>query len=194
MKTNKFFKSMFALFAILTVIGVRAAASDTYTLDPVHSWAMFKVRHLGIGYVWGSFTGISGTITYDKKNVKNNKVEITIKTASVNTFNDTRDADLRSDNFFNVEKFPDMTFKSRSVSKLKDGRYSLKGDFTLLGVTKPITITAAILGEGKDPWGNHRAGFDSSFSINRSDYGMNKMIPAAGDKVLITLNFEGIYK
>lgn len=171
-----------------------AKAADTYTVDPVHTSAMFKVGHLGIGFVRGAFTDVAGTVTYDKKNAAGNSVTITIKTESVNTFNADRDTHLRSEDFFDTAKFPEMSFTSKSFKKIKDGQFEVTGDFTLHGVTKTITVQANVLGEGDDPWGSYRAGFETAFTIKRSDYGMDKMIPAAGDKVEITLVVEGIKK
>lgn len=181
-----------ALAALIASARPAAAAADTYAVDPVHSSALFKVGHLGISFVRGAFTDISGTVKYDKKNPANNFVEITIKTDSVNTFNADRDTHLRSDDFFDTAKYPDMSFKSKSFKKMKNGKFQVTGNFTLHGVTKTITVQAEVTGEGGDPWGNHRAGFETAFAIKRSDYGMDKMIPAAGDKVLITLVVEGI--
>lgn len=193
-KTKSMHILILALAAFLAVVQPAAAAAEVYTADPVHSSALFKVGHLGIGFVRGAFTDISGTVKYDKKNPANNFVEITIKTHSVNTFNADRDTHLRSADFFDVEKFPSMSFKSKSFKKMKNGKFQVTGNFTLHGVTKTITVQADVVGEGDDPWGNHRAGFESTFSIKRSDYGMDKLIPAAGDKVIITLVVEGIAK
>ena len=187
-------KGFYTLALVLCAVlaGSSAHAADTFKVDAVHSFAQFKVGHLGIGYVLGAFTDISGTIAYDKQSVDGNSVEITIATESVVTDNEDRDAHLRTDDFFHVEEYPQMSFKSTKFKKLEDGKYEVTGDFTLHGTTKSITVVAHVIGEGDDPWGNYRAGFETAFTIKRSDYGMTKMMPAAGDKVWITFNVEGI--
>ena len=171
-----------------------ASAADTYQIDPVHSFANFSIGHLGIGLVRGFFSDIAGTIVFDGKDASKDAVEVTIKTASVNTHVDKRDEDLRSPNFFEVEKYPTMTFKSTKIAK-KDRSYSVTGDFTLHGVTKTITVTAKHLGAGKDPWGGFRAGFAADFTIKRSDYGMKyDPPPAIADTVDISVAFEAVKK
>lgn len=174
---------------------VLAVQVETYNLDPVHSFSFFKVGHLGIGSVIGSFSDMSGTVVLDQDNPSNSSVDVVIKTASVNTHNDQRDADLRSEDFFDVKKYPTMEFKSTNVVKLDDGSYNVTGNFTLHGVTKSITVNAKMVGRGNDPiTGGIRGAFEAAFSIKRSDYGMTYMIPAAGDKVDITLTYEGVLK
>jgi polyisoprenoid-binding protein YceI len=191
MKHNKLTMAILMALAVFAA-SAPAHAADTYKIDAVHSFAIFKVGHLGVGYVRGGFTDIAGSIAYGKDTEAGSLVEITIATNSVNTHNKDRDAHLRTDDFFDVEKYPEMSFKSKSFKKLETGKYQVTGDFTLHGVTKTITVTADVTGEGDDPWGNYRAGFETSFTIMRSDYGMDKQIPAAGDKVWITLNIEAI--
>jgi len=183
-----------ALIVALTLAATPGAAraADSYKVDPAHSFALFKVGHLGVSFVHGSFTGISGKIIYDKKDIKGNFVEIVVGVDSVNTNNADRDAHLKRDDFFHAEKYPTMSFKSKRFKKLEGEKYEVTGDFTLHGVTKTITVIAEVTGEGKDPWGGVRAGFETAFTIKRSDYGMDKNIPAAGDKVWVTLNVEGI--
>jgi polyisoprenoid-binding protein YceI len=173
---------------------VLAVQTETYDIDPVHSFACFKVGHLGVGSVHGCFTDISGAVVVDESSDAGSSVNVVIQTTSVNTFVAQRDEHLRTADFFDVANFPTMEFKSREVVKLDGGAYRVTGDFTLHGVTNSIRVDARMVGRGDDPMGNTRGAFESSFSINRSDYGMDKMIPAAGDKVEITLAFEGILK
>lgn len=179
---------------LLTATMGLAVQTEMYDLDPAHSFACFKVGHLGIGSVHGCFTDLSGAVAVDASNDSNSSVNVVIQTASVNTFNAQRDEHLRTADFFDAAKYPTMEFKSTNVVKLDDGKYRVDGDFTLHGVTKSISVDARMTGRGDDPWGNTRGAFESAFSINRSDYGMTNMIPAAGDEVDITLAFEGILK
>ncbi|MFA6448065.1 MAG: YceI family protein [bacterium] len=202
MKKNHLFKAQiiftaFMLVAATHVLSAPAAKSakpgpDTYKIDPVHTTAFFKVGHLNIGFVRGGFTDISGTVAFDKKNTALNSVSMTINVASIFTNNAQRDTHLKSPDFFDADKYPTMSFKSKTVTHVRGNLYKVTGDFTLHGVTKSITVAAQKLGEGKDPWGGYRAAFESSFNIRRSDYGMTKEIPAAGDLVEITLIVEGV--
>jgi len=186
--------AVIVLAAGLVLGGERARAADTFQIDPVHSFASFSVGHLGrIGLVRGFFSDISGTITFDAKDAAKDAIEVTIKTASVNTHADKRDEDLRSGNFFEVAKFPTMLFKSTSIAR-KGDHYTVTGDFKLLGVTKRITVPARHLGEGKDPWGGYRAGFAADFSIKRSEFGMKYELPDTSDKVDISVAFEAVKK
>ena len=178
----------------LAVASVNSPAADTYQVDAVHSSALFKVRHLGISNVTGGFTDIAGTISADKKNPEKSTVEITIQTASVDTHNNMRDNDLRSPNFFDAQKYPAMSFKSTKVKKLSASKYEVTGNFTLHGVTKTIKVRVDFLGEGKGMKGETRAGFETAFTIKRSDYGMKSDIPIVGDDVQITLSVEAARK
>ena len=182
-----------AALALLVSTG-SAGAADTYQIDPVHSFASFSIGHLGIGLVRGFFSDIAGTIVFDEKDAAKDVIEVTIKTASVNTHVDKRDEDLRSANFFEVQKYPTMTFKSTKITK-KGAAYAVTGDFTLHGVTKTITVTAKHLGAGKDPWGGFRSGFAADLTIKRSDYGMKyDAPPAIADNVDISVAFEAVKK
>ncbi len=166
------------------------AATETYTVDATHSAALFKVKHFGISLVAGRFTDISGTNVVDRDDPSKSSVEVVIKTTSVNTDVEERDKHLRSADFLDVEKFPVMSFKSKQVKKLKDNVGEITGSFTLHGVTKIITTEVTFLGETDVPWGQHRAGFKTSFVIKRTDYGMDKLPGPVGDKIQITLLVE----
>jgi polyisoprenoid-binding protein YceI len=186
--------AVIAAAAGLMLAGGTARAADTYQIDPVHSFASFSIGHLGIGLVRGFFSDIAGTIVDDEKDAGKDAVEVTIKTASVNTHVDKRDEDLRSPNFFDVQKYPAMTFKSVKVVR-KGIQYTVTGDFTLHGVTKRITVTAKHMGAGKDPWGGFRTGFAADFTIKRSDFGMTyDAPPAIADTVDISVSFEAVKK
>ena len=168
------------------------AAVEKYIVDVTHSAALFQVRHFGVSFVSGRFTDISGTIDVDRKNLSNSSVEIVISTASVNTDLEERDKHLRNADFFDVQKYPIMRFKSSNIKKITDTAGEVTGSFTLHGVSKTITMMVTFLGEFDVPWGQHRAGFETSFTIKRSDYGMDKLIGPAGDTIQVTLFVEAM--
>ena len=168
------------------------AVAEKYIVDVTHSAALFQVKHFGISFISGRFTDISGTIGVDRENLENSSVEIVIGTASVNTDLEERDEHLRNADFFDVEKYPTMSFKSSKIKKITDTIGEVTGSFTLHGVTRTITMNVTFLGEFDVPWGQHRAGFETSFTIQRSDYGMNKLLGPAGDKIQVTLFIEAM--
>ena len=169
-----------------------AAAAETYKLDPAHTSIVFRVKHLGVAYVYGRFNGPSGSFVFDEKSPANNSIEIQVSAQNVDTAVEKRDNHLRSPDFFNAADHPVIEFKSTAVKKAGNGNYEISGNLTLLGKTKPLTVKARQTGEGKDPWGNYRRGFEASFTVKRSDFGMNFMMSAAGDEVKLTVSVEGI--
>jgi polyisoprenoid-binding protein YceI len=188
-----------ALVAALSVQG--AAATSTWQIDPNHSAAQFAVRHLGLSTVRGAFTKVSGTIQLDDKDATKSSVDVTIDAASVDTRVPDRDKDLRSDHFFEVEKYPTLTFKSTKVEQTEAGKLKVTGDLTIHGVTKQIVLdvegpTAPV----KDPWGNQRAAANATAKINRQDFGVKwnaKMDNGGwvvGDDVVITIDVEMVQK
>lgn len=189
----------FVLIAVIIMLmGIQIppllADTEKFDIDPVHSTACFKVGHFNFGFVRGCFRDISGTMEGDKAKPETGKIEVVIKTESVDTANEKRDSDLRSENFLDSKKYPVMSFKSTKIKKISGEMYEVTGDFTLHGVTRQISVKARFIGEGNDAWGGYRAGGEAEFTIKRSDYGMTKSIPAAGDLVDITLIFEGVRK
>ena len=187
------------LAATLSLPG--AAANSAWQIDPNHSAAQFAVRHLAISTVRGAFTKVSGTVQLDDKDISKSSVDVTIDTASVDTRVEARDKDLRSDHFFDVEKYPTITFKSTKVEQVEAGKLKVTGDLTLHGVTKQVVLdvegpTAPV----KDPWGNQRAAVNATTKINRQDFGMKwntKMDSGGlvvGDDVAITLDVEMVQK
>ena len=169
-------------------------AADTYTVDPVHTAALFKIKHVGVSYTYGRFNDVSGTVTLDAANPAASKVEIAIQAGSVDTHSEKRDAHLASPDFFDAKQYATLGFVSTTFKKVDDATYEVAGNFTLHGVTKPLTITVKKIGEGKDPWGGYRIGFESTFTIKRSDFGMSKMLEAVGDEVMVTFSTEAIKK
>ena len=168
-----------------------------YNIDPAHSLIGFSVRHLEINWVGGRFKDFNGAIRYDDKDITKSSVEFTAKVASVDTEVEARDKHLRTADFFDAEKYPEMTFKSTRVErKGKDG-YVLHGDLMLKGVTKPVSFPFNITGAVKDPWGNTRFGIEAQTKINRRDFGINYGNAFAGgfdvgDEVTITLRLEAV--
>lgn len=178
-----------------------AAATSTWEIDPNHSAAQFAVRHLAISTVRGAFTKMNGTVQFDDKDVSKSSVEVTIDAASVDTRVADRDKELRSDHFFDVEKFPTLTFKSTKVEQETAGKLKVTGDLTIHGVTKQVVLevegpTAPV----KDPWGNQRAAANASTKVNRQDFGVKwnaKMDNGGwvvGDDVDITIDVEMVQK
>ncbi len=190
-------KKVFAGLAGGLLLASIAFGADIYKIDPVHTNIGFSVRHMGITNVKGKFGDVSGTIVYDDKNIAKSSVNVTIKAASINTDNDMRDKDLRSANFFEVDKYPEITFVSKSVKKSGD-EYILTGTFTMHGVSKEISFPFTIIGITKDPWGSTRMGTEASLKVNRKDYGINynKVLDNGGlvvaNEVKIELEVEAV--
>jgi polyisoprenoid-binding protein YceI len=181
------------LAALFTSACFAQAEVETYKIDPVHSTVEFKVKHLGISKVNGTFADFEGIVNFDTENPENSSVEVTVKADSVDTRNQKRDAHLRTDDFFGTEKHPVLSFKSTAVKKTGDNTYEVTGNFTLLGNTKPITFTFTDLGKADGmKEGEVRRGGETSFTLKRSDFGMHKMIGPIGDEVEVTLAFSGI--
>jgi polyisoprenoid-binding protein YceI len=171
----------------------------TFTIDPAHTSVTFKVRHL-LTKVEGTFRDVSGTITGDPKDPAHASVEFFIKAASIDTRNDQRDKHLRSADFFDVEKYPEITFKSTKIVAKGGDLYDVVGRFTMHGVTKEITVPVTFAGTIKDPWGGIRAGFSVALTLNRKDYGINwnKTLDQGGlmlgDDVEISVEVEAVNK
>ena len=170
-----------------------AFAADTYKIDSVHSEVGFKIRHL-VAKTSGRFTAFHGTISVDSSNLSKSTVDIIIDAASINTDNDYRDKDLRSDKYFDVANNPTITFKSTAVKELSKGKLEVTGDFTLHGVTKRISFPITSLGTipGMNP-GSTVIGFgDGALKLNRHDYGISAMKGVLGDDVDISLDVEAV--
>lgn len=168
-----------------------------YKLDPAHSLIGFAVRHLEINWVEGRFKEFEGTIHYDDKDMTKSTVEFNAKVASVDTEVEARDKHLRTVDFFEVEKYPTMTFKSTHVERKGKNAFVLHGDLTLKGVTKPVALPFTLKGAVKDPWGNTRIGVDAETKINRRDFGINYGNAFAGgldvgNEVTISLRLEAV--
>jgi len=178
-----------------------AAATTTWQIDPAHTAASFAVKHLMISTVRGEFKGITGTVVWDDQDITKSTVDVTIDAKTVDTNEPNRDKDLKSDKFFDVEKYPTITFKSKKVEQVSVGKLKVTGDLTIHGITKETILDV----EGpsasvKDPWGNTRVAISATTKVNRQDYGVkwNASIDGGGvvvgDDVNITIDLEMIKK
>jgi polyisoprenoid-binding protein YceI len=194
MKTSR---SLFVAAAVIAASPLLAA--DTYSVDKGHSEATFTVKHL-VSKVSGRFNDFSGNVVIDAAKPEASSVEFTIKAASINTDNADRDKHLKTPDFFDVEKNPEITFKSSKVTPAGKDKFNVDGTLTLHGVSKQITLPVEFQGFVKDPWGNEKAGFALETTINRKDYGMvwNKALDQGGyllgDDVKIVINLEAAKK
>jgi polyisoprenoid-binding protein YceI len=175
------------------------AALSTWKIDPSHSAAEFKVRHMMISFVKGKFSGLSGVLKLDENDYTHSVVEVSIPAASVSTVDEKLDAHLKEADFFDVQNFPTLTFKSTSIRSLGDRDYEVTGDLTIRGVTKSVILSVRDLSQpSKDPWGNQRIGLSASATINRKEFGLVWNAPLefggvlVGDEVAITLDVQFI--
>lgn len=186
----RFFSVLFPIFALINV-----SSAAEFDIDTGHSSVNFKVRHL-VAKTTGRFEHFKGTVNYTEGKPADWKVSAEIEMASINTDNAKRDEHLKSPDFFNVQKNPKMTFVSTKVTDVKGTKAKLHGNLTLNGVTKPAILDLEVMGTGKDPWGNTKAGFTATTKINRKDFGIiwNKGLDQGGvllgDDVEISLEIE----
>jgi len=193
-------KRMIAAFGVIIVLVLPGLVSaSTWNIDPDHSNIGFKVRHLMVSNVKGSFDKYTATVELNEQDVTQSKVTATIDTSSVNTHVQKRDEDLRSANFFDVAKYPAMTFLSKKVVRTGDDHFTVTGDLTLHGVTREVVLDVEGMShESKDPWGNIRRGATATAKINRKDFGLtwNAVLETGGvvvgDEVAILLEVEMI--
>lgn len=173
------------------------ATTTTWTIDPVHSAAEFRVKHLMIANVRGRFTGVSGTLTYNAADISQSRIEASIDASTIDTRDPQRDTHLKSPDFFDVEKFPALTFHASRVTRRADGSLAVAGPLTIHGVTREVEFAV----EGptppvKDPWGNTRVAVTATTHINRRDFGLewNAALESGGvlvgEEVAITLELE----
>jgi polyisoprenoid-binding protein YceI len=192
--------SVTTMLAVVFALPARAATS-AWQIDPNHSSAQFAVKHLALSTVRGAFTKVSGTVQLDDKDISKSSVEVTIDAASVDTRVADRDKDLRGDHFFDVEKYPTITFKSTKVEQVSPGQLKVTGDLTIHGTTKSVVLEV----EGptppaKDPWGNQRVAASATTKVNRQDYGvkwnatMDNGGLVVGNDVTITIDVEMFQK
>jgi len=185
---NRFLLSLVA--AVLLAISASAQV-DTWQIDPNHSASQFAVKHGGISIVRGAFAKTTGTVQYDPNDPSKTAIDATIDANSIDTRVDPRDKDLRSPNFFDVEKFPTITFKSKSAAAAGKGKMKITGDLTIHGVTKEVVLDVdGPNGPTKDPRGNQHMGASATTQISRKDFGVNGAPGGVGDDVQITIDVE----
>jgi polyisoprenoid-binding protein YceI len=181
----------------MSTLATPQVATTTWNIDPVHSMAEFKVKHMMISNVKGHFAKVTGVLVLDEADPANSHVEAAIEAASIETRDEQRDAHLKSEDFLHAEKFPALTFKSTHIERTGDGESAVTGDLTIRGVTRKVVFSV----EGpspatKDPWGNSRIGLTATTKINRKDFGLtwNAALETGGilvgDEVIITLDVE----
>jgi polyisoprenoid-binding protein YceI len=172
----------------------RSELTGTYTIDPTHSRFGFVARHAMVTKVRGTFNEFEGSLTIDADDPTRSSGRVTIQAASIDTRNEDRDAHLRSNDFFAMEQYPEITFESTSIESAGDDRYRVTGDLTIRGVTKPVTVDVEFTGAAIDPWDNTRVGFEGSTVVNRKDWGVNWNAALEAGGVLVsekvTIEFE----
>ncbi len=189
---KKLFLFTFAAFFIT----ITATSQTVWKVDTAHSKVIFSVSHMVISEVTGRFNDFDATIVQTKDDLSDSKLTATIKTKSINTDNEGRDKHLRSADFFDVEKHPEITFTSKSFEKTGKDTYKITGDLTMHGITKSAVLSTKYNGQMSDPWGNTKIGFKAESKVNRKDFNIiwNKTLEAGGllvgDEVEITINIE----
>lgn len=175
-------------------LSAQAFSAENYQIDikGMHAFIEFKIKHLGYSWLKGRFNDFDGQFVYDGDNVANSSVNVTIKTASVDSNHAERDKHLRSDDFLNVKEHPTATFKSTKVVSKGEGMADIHGDLTLNGVTKKVVIDAKEIGAGEDPWGGFRRGFEGTTEIALKDYDIDFNLGPASETVQLILNIEGV--
>jgi polyisoprenoid-binding protein YceI len=175
------------------------AATTSWNIDPAHTTAEFKVKHMMITNVKGQFSAVTGVVEIDPDEVANSRVEVSIDASSIRTRDAQRDAHLKSPDFFDVEKFPTLSFVSTRVTRKDDGELAVEGNLTIHGVTRKVVFEVEGPSQpAKDPWGNVRIGWSASTKINRKDFGLNwnAALEAGGllvgDQVTITLDAQAV--
>ena len=181
------------LIAGLTFGSTALMAAD-YVIDTkgAHASIKFRVQHLGYSWLYGRFNEFDGKFSYDEAAPEKSSIEVNIKTNSVDSNHAERDKHLRGDDFLDVDKYPQAKFISTSFTQGKDGKGTLKGNLTLHGITKPVEIAVQSIGEGKDPWGGYRAGFEGTTKFAMADFGILKDLGPKSKDVEMILSLEGV--
>jgi polyisoprenoid-binding protein YceI len=187
-------RSATLLWALTILAGSAVAEVQIWNIDPNHTAAQFSVRHMGISTVRGAFTKVSGTTQYDPSNPSKTVVDATIDAASVDTRVTMRDNDLRSSNYLDVEKYPTITFKSKSVQTAGTGKLKIIGDLTIHGTTKEVALDVdGPSAPVTDPRGNSHVGASASTTVNRKDFGVGGASSMVGDDITITIDVELVH-
>lgn len=187
-------KTLYAATLLSAAPIAPAIAADTYALDPAHTQVIFTIDHLGFSTITGSVRGLSGTLLLDTVKPQNSTVTVSMAADSVDTGFAARDKALQGPMFFDVSKFPAMTFKSTHVTMTSAKTADIQGELNLLGVTRPLVLKTTFNRIAEDTIGTkvYKAGFTATTTIRRSDFGMKAYVPYVGDEVHVVINFEGI--
>jgi len=186
-----FFTAFVVAVLSLAVSFTAAAATSTWQIDPAHTAAQFAVKHLLISTVRGEFKGVTGAVTWDDQDITKSSVNVTIDATTVDTGTAARDGDLKSANYFDVAKFPTITFKSTKIEKAGPKSLNVTGDLTIHGVTKSVVLAVDGPSDSiKDPWGNTRAAISGTTKVNRQDFGVSGGAGAVGDDISIIIDLE----
>mgnify|MGYP002149258450 CR=1 FL=1 len=184
------------LAGLISLMATNLTHAENYTIDTkgTHAFIQFKTKHLGFSWLHGQFNTFSGSFSYDESNSSLSKVDVEIDTRSLDSNHAKRDKHLRSGAYLDVKVFPVATFNSTSFEELGKGKAVLKGDFTLHGVTKNITLDVEHVGHGYDPWGGYRRGFTATTTIKPAEFGLKEMVKLGphSEVVFLELAIEGI--
>lgn len=187
-------KKRFAALALVSLLGAGPALAAEYAIDKQgqHAFVNFKISHLGYSWLYGTFRDFDGTFSFDAAKPEASKVSVTLRTASLDSNHAERDKHLRSPDFLNVEAHPTATFTSTAVKPTGKDTADITGDLTLNGVTRPVVIAARFIGEGEDPWGGYRAGFEGTTTLTLKDFGIDYDLGPASRTVELILSVEGV--
>ena len=180
--------------SVLVTLSISTAQAADYKVDVegAHAFVQFKIKHLGYSWLLGRFNTFDGDFSYDDKSPNSAKISIEIDTKSIDSNHAERDKHLKGKDFLNVSSFPKATFTSNSIKFSDDENAIVTGEFTLKGVTKTITFPVVKIGEGQDPWGDHRAGFSGTTNLKLADYGISYNLGPASTYVEMALHIEGV--
>ncbi len=186
-------RKTFAALALGAALLAGQAMAADYVIDKEgqHAFVNFKIGHLGYSYIYGTFKDFDGSFSFDEKNPEASKVKVVLQTASVDTNHAERDKHIKR-KVLNVGKNPTATFESTSVKSTGQGAADVTGNLTLNGVTRPVVIKAKFVGEGDDPWGGYRAGFEGTVTIRLKDFAIQEDLGPASEEVQLIFSFEGV--
>ncbi|CAM3845501.1 YceI family protein [Xenorhabdus thuongxuanensis] len=186
-------KTLIALIVGGWLMSTGSTLAADYKFDKIgqHAFIEFRIQHLGFSWLYGGFRDFDGNFTFDPQNPANDKVNVVIKTDSVDTKHAERDKHLRGSNFLNSNKYPEAKFTSTNVKK--EGKdYLITGDLTLNGVTKPVTLDAKLINAGNDPWGEYRAGFEATGKLKLKDFNIKEDLGPKSQEVELIISVEGV--
>lgn len=188
---KRFLSRILVLPLLLLILPLHAQASETYQFDPMHTYVLWHINHFGFSIQTGKFTMVDGSLVVDEKKPQNSQVNVTIPMQNIATGIPKLDEHLASDDFFNVKKYPTAVFKSTKVEVTGKDKGKVYGTLTLLGVTKPVILNVKLLKSGIQPMKNKKSlGFTATTSFKRSEFGLDKYLPALGDEVQIEIGAE----